>query len=215
METGYICPMKFSPFLLALMLSATTGANAKDYLQEIAEKSCKCIEERVGTSGVDNADLEALTMQMGLCRIEVAQPHAKKLKKDHGIDFGQIERDGEKLGTVIGLRMATICPQTLLRMTQASTEAEAETAEISMKSFEGTVVSVNEDQFVVFNIDDVQGKRYRFLWLDHFRSDLGVEDNFRNLVGTKVHVSYQEVEFFEPKLREYRIFNVVRAMNRY
>lgn len=207
--------MKYALSSLALILCATTSADAQDYLQEIAEKSCKCIEERVGTTEVDKADIEALTMQMGLCMIEVAQPHAKKLKKDHDIDFGQIERDGEKLGTVIGLRMATVCPQTLLRMTQASTEAEAETKEIVTKSFEGTVVSVSDDQFVVFNVDDVQGKRYRFLWLDHFRSDLGVEDNFRNLVGTKVHVSYQEVEFFEPKLREYRTFNVVRAMNRY
>lgn len=207
--------MKYSIFSFALILLSPYLAHAQDYLQEIAEKSCKCIEERVGPSGVDKADMEALTMQMGLCMIEVAQPHAKKLKKDHGIDFAQIDRDGEKLGTLIGLRMATVCPQTLLRMTQASTEAEAEAVEIATKSFEGTVVSVSDDQFVVFNVDDAQGKRYRFLWLDHFRSDLGVEDNFRNLVGTKVHVSYQEVEFFEPKLREYRTFNVVRAMNRY
>ena len=72
-----------------------THAIAQDYLTEIAEKSCKCIEERVGDVEQSMADVEALTMQMGLCMIEVAQPHAKRLKKEHDIDFTHIDRDGE------------------------------------------------------------------------------------------------------------------------
>lgn len=205
--------MKY-PIIAALVFLGLT-VKAQDYMTIIADKGCKCIDDRL--ANIDQgADKELSTVEMGLCMIEVAQPYAKQLKKDHKIDFAHIDRDGEKLGTLIGIQMATRCPQTLMRMTKLQNEAEEAPVSVAItKSFEGTVVGFGEDQFVTLTVADDYGKRYKFLWLGHFRSDLLPEENYSKLEGTKVHVTYREQEFYEPKLKEYRAFNVIEALMRY
>lgn len=199
----------------AFFVLAGLTVQAQDYMSIIADQGCKCIEDRLAS--IDGgADKELTTVEMGLCMIEAAQPYAKQLKKDHKVDFAHIDRDGEKLGTLIGLQMATRCPQTLVRMTKVQNEPEvAPQAVGSSKTFEGTVVGFSEDQFITLTIADDHGKRYKFLWLGHFRSDLNPEDTYRTLEGIKVHVNYREQEFYEPKLKEYRAFNVIEALMRY
>lgn len=202
----------FLPFLL-VFVCGITPLHSQEYIDNIANETCKCLEQLSDTLQKDE-----YLMSLGSCMINAAMPYKKKLKADYGINLNNIDtKTGEQLGKIVGLRMANKCPKSLLRMASIangqSEVSETKEAHSDTKIFTGTVTAVENESFVVFSLKDDLGKTARFFWLNFVQCDSDLVAHYTSLVGSTVKIQYSSSEFFDPKINEYRQFNIIQSVN--
>lgn len=181
---------------------------SQDYMEKIAQQTCDCLDKIKDTTDVDR-----FYMELGVCMINAAEPYKKQLKKDHNIDFNNIDKEGEALGKIIGMKMATVCPTGLIKLSKmAETEPEEKTNE-SLTSI-GKITQIERDVFVVFSVFDNSGKSMKFYWLTSVESNIDLANNYKTLIETDVKIKYITQEFFDPKIGEYRNFNVIEKIEK-
>ena len=143
------------PILLLVIFSAP-ALFAQDYITKITHQSCECLSEISETEDSDRFNLE-----LGLCIINASTPYKKELKRDHNIDLDNINVDGTRLGELIGIKMAGVCPEEILRMTNTSDDEDYE----EMSNYvSGTVTKIEKEQFVVLSLKDDSGKTLKLYW---------------------------------------------------
>lgn len=188
-------------YILILALSFTISFNlsAQDYLDNIANQTCSCFQAK------DTVDAQKLYLEVGICMIKASEPYKKQLKKDHNINFDNIDKEGEALGKLIGLRMASVCPDVLLKLNAAS---KKKTATPSGEIFTGRVSKIEKDFFVIFTISR-EGKTLKFYWLTNAESNIELINRYTELFDKDVNVEYTVNSLFDPKIGDYRNFNVI------
>jgi hypothetical protein len=191
--------------LIAGLIFAGYHSFSQTYLDKIVQESCNCVSKVSQT--LDN---EQYTQELGICMIVAAEPYRKQLKKDHNIDFDKIDVDGEKLGKLIGIKMAAVCPDLILAVAKRS--GNSESASVESKSFEGTITKIENDFFVVLHIKDDSGKTNKFYWLTYVESGMEVADRYDSMVGSSIALTYRSEEFFDPKIKEYRSFSIIEKL---
>lgn len=194
--------------ILLSLISSSLFVNAQDFMDKITQKSCECIDN------IDeNLEKSQYNMELGVCMIEASMPYKKQLKKEYKIDLERIETSGEDLGRLIGVKMATACPNSLLRMVNKSgandedSEDEAEESVIS-----GKVTSINADKFVEFTIEDSDGKQTVCYWFSFIESDLNLINQYKSLKDKQVQVNVVSQEMFDARINEYRMVNVIKEL---
>jgi hypothetical protein len=185
------------------MVLASPLAKAQDVLDKISQDCCSCLEKEAG----DIVDQEKLQMKLGVCMLGAASPYSKELKKKYGVDMGELDRDGERLGELLGLRMATQCPMFLELISRFDDEEEEGAMDVSSGELSGTVKEVRTDQFVTVVVQDDMGRTYEMLVLDHF--DHADRVTGGEGVGMSADWSYREREFYDPRTRSYRSYKVI------
>lgn len=195
-----------------------------DYMDRITEQSCQCVENLP-----DSMTSNALTMQFGLCIINAAKPYRQEIKRDYGIDTDDIFINGEKLGQIIGMEMATTCPDLLIHITTRMLDDENSyvserlygSDEMDLDEYEdfdfyssiyAKITAIDTELFYVFTVRDQGGKSVKLYWLDPFLSDVDIQENPNNFIGQSFNFEYEELEFFDPKLNEYRNFRIIRSI---
>lgn len=203
MKTGY--------FIILLSLISFTSYSQK-YLDNITKDACGCLENIS-----DTLNKTSVNMEMGLCIIDAAIPYKKQLWKDFEIDIDQIDIYGEELGKIIGVRMASVCPKTLIKVTKMSgalDKIEEDTQEIrSIQIIKGEIIKVNKEQFVEFTLKDEMNTISNFYWLGAVKSNFDFLTEYMNLKGKMVSISFETFEFFDPKLEIYRQFKTITEIN--
>lgn len=194
--------MKKILFILFAICSSTTFGQA--YMDDIVDKTCDCVDHL--SKDLDN---ETYTMKLGLCIINSSMPYAKQLKKEYGINLDNISKGAEKLGEVVGVKMIGVCPDALVLATDKIGNASDTDTEDEELEVEGTVTKVESNQFVVFTLKTDVGKSEKFYWLNEIKTDENLEEIYLNLEGKSVYLVYTEQSFFDPKLNEYRTFNII------
>lgn len=194
--------MKQSLILLLLFFSISKGFS-QDYMDKIVEKSCDCVNKIP-----DSLETEKKTLQLGLCLIEAALPYSKQIKKDHKIDLEKLDEHGEQLGQIIALRMMGVCPDALIMISEAAS-ANTPKEEEGEKSIEGTISRIEDDYFVTYHVKDNAGKITKFYWLTFIESNRDMITQYKSLTGKKVTIIYKNMEFFDPKIGEYRSYQVI------
>ncbi|MEY2924782.1 MAG: hypothetical protein RLZZ337_1330 [Bacteroidota bacterium] len=197
--------------LITLLITLSLSSFSQDYMDKIALESCECID-RVS----DTVPMDQFNMELGLCMLEASMPYQKQLKKDHGINWDRIDKEGEKLGRLIGMKLASVCPNSLMRMVKkVSPELmDDEDEEIDDELYaEGEIQKVEEEQFIVISVKEESGKVSKFYWMTFIDSDFDLANDYNSLIGKKAVLTYEEYEFFDPRLKEYRVFNVINALD--
>lgn len=197
-------------FFLPVFLLLSCGAFAQDYMTKIAQQSCDCLDQIA-----DTLNAEAFNLQFGLCVLEAAAPYSKELKRDHDIDFKNIDKEAEALGTLVGLQMYSVCPNAFLRINKRTggTVPEPVEAQPTIEIIQGKAVAVQDDVFVTISIQDENGKIARFFWMNFIQSDPSLVQNYKTLEGKQLQVVYHTENFFDPKIREYRDFNIIERLD--
>lgn len=189
--------------LLSFLLVSLSNINAQentDYLDEIAAKSCECIEERKKT----NPDLS--TVELGTCLLVSAKDYKDQIAKDFDIDVNNFDSNaGERLGEIIGLRMAFVCPEIISSF--ADDDEEFETYEV-----QGIVNKINSDGFISFEIKNEEGKVQRFYWLTFAYSEFDLQSSYNTLEKKNIKLEYVEQELFDLRINEYRKFNIITSL---
>lgn len=202
--------------VLVLLLFVQIGVS-QDYMDEIAKVSCDCVSELSDTLNKDE-----YTMSFGLCIIEAAQPYSKKLKKDHKLDFDQMDGPmGEKLGKLVAMKMGAQCPAILIELTKKISEAGEEGVLVTddkvigttQKIVQGEVTKVEDDFFVVFHVKDEQGKVMKYYWFDYLDNEHDLINTYKTVVGKNITLTFVINEFFDPKIGEYRQFYSIKQLS--
>lgn len=193
--------------LLALALLFSTPLMAQDYLDKIAQQACDCLYKVSDTLPEDRFNLE-----LGLCIINASTPYSKQLKKDHGIKIENIDTEGEKLGRLIGVRMAGICSERLLKVASRTSGDSEIPPPPPLGEYIGNITRIETEFFVVFSVKDESGKTSRFLWLTNIETKSDLVSQYQMLTGKEVKIGYEIQDIFDPKIGEYRRFNVIRSL---
>lgn len=196
-------------FTSIIVIIFTQAVIAQDYMDEIAQKACECVGELGEISSSDN-----FNMQLGLCMIEAAGDYSDELLEEHGIDFKRIDEHGERLGELIGIKMASVCPAVLLevaaKMEVKESESQSESSAEEMTfTTSGKITKVNENLFVEFTVRETNNKTRKYYWLSFVNSNIEMADNYSDLKGKKVTITYESQEFFDARIGEYRPFNII------
>lgn len=184
-----------------MVFVANKGYSQK-YMDEIATETCNCL-----TILSDTISTERFTMELGFCMINASKPHKKKIKRDFNIDMDNLNGKGEKLGEVIGMKMSTICPKSLIKVAlELEEKVEAESL------IEGTITKVENDDFVVLSLKDERGKSTKYYWLTFVESEFDLVEDYSLLVGKSVMITYTSLEIFDPKIEEYRFIFIMNKI---
>lgn len=193
------------PLLILLVLLISFSSFSQSYLDKIAEESCACAEKNKEKPGTNE-----FNMKLGLCMIEVSLPYQKQLKKDHKIDMNNIEKEGEKLGRLIGLKMAGKCPHVFSKfLGDEATEIE----EIADNIIVGDVPKIEIGDIVVFNVKVNEKEIKRIYWINFVTSEGNLIANYRSFEGKKVKIKYEESEIFDPKQNDYVKILLAKEIN--
>ncbi|MFZ6844990.1 hypothetical protein [Undibacterium sp. RuTC16W] len=184
-----------------VLLFSLNTCFAEDYLDVVTSKSCACIDKIPS-----NADKRNLKMQMGFCMLEAFSKDDKdKFKKEFNLDFYQLDKNGEKIGTIVGMRMATQCPKTVMAMANADKQADSD-------MLNGTITKIEKDNFATFFLKDNEGKTTKLYWLGPVQTTMDLPTIYQTLVGKTVEVQYENKDIFDPKIGEYRQFKVITKL---
>lgn len=196
------------PISIIFLLFASITTFGQDYMNEIAHESCACMQDIKVAQ--DNKD--KYTMEVGLCMIQAAMPYKKQIKKDHGIDLAKLDGNaGEELGLLVGLKMVEVCPDAFMT---AMSETGALDDIMDETSLSGTILKVENEQFVVFTIQDEYGKVGKYYWLTEVSSNFNLTFEYKNLTNKNIEFTYIEQELFDSRIGEYRLHKVLVSMSK-
>lgn len=181
---------------------------SQEYMDKIAQQTCDCLSKIA-----DTTNAERMYMELGVCMIKASEPYKKQLKKDYDIDFNNIEKEGEALGKIVGFKMATVCPDGLIRLSKMAETEPKENKKEALISI-GKVTQIDREVFVVFSVFDNSGKSMKFYWLTSAESNIDLANNYKTLIESDVKIKYYTKEFFDPKIGEYRNFNVIEKIEK-
>ena len=188
---------------------AFTSFAQTDYMDKIAKASCECLDKVTNMS-----NQEQFNMELGLCMIEASQPYKSELLRDYAIDFAKIDEQGEELGKLIGMRMATTCPGRLMEVaSQMETAEDSEEEASNYMTAQGRISRINSDIFVEFSVKNTESRTTRFYWLSYIDSNIDLPVNYETLVGKNVEITYQTQELFDARTGQYRVLNVLTQLN--
>lgn len=193
--------MKYAVALLFAVIS--TAAYSQTYMDKIASQSCECI-----TRIQRGDDYEQYTREIGVCMILASEPYKKQLKKEHGISFDHIDRDAQRLGTLIGVKMATVCPESVLSLVEMADKSSAKVS----KHCVGTLTKFENDMFVVLHVKDQDLKTNKFYWMTFVNSDVDLAEQYETMVGAPVRITYRTEKMYDPKIKDYRSFSILEKL---
>ena len=174
-------------------------------MEEIANESCECLSKIS-----DTLQTERFNIEFGLCIIAAAKPYKKQIKKDYDLDLDKITTEGERLGEIIGVQMATTCPDILMKMVNRVEQGNL--TDISENIVTGQVTAISDDKFVEFSIRDELGKISKYYWFTFIETDIQLSTDYKSLKDKFVQVHYITQEFFDARIGEYRTFNIIEKI---
>lgn len=144
-------------------------------------------------------DNEKIIAEATKCMLEAYAAHEEEVSAQLGITEFNGET-GRILGQKIGLKMATYCPDYLMKM---GTAAQGNPAQEPTYQLVGKILSVEQGEFISYKLKDNEGKVHKLLWYQHFIGSDEFTDEPKKLVGKEVTVSVKDVECYVPKAKGY------------
>ena len=185
----------FSFFFLAALTSLPLAA--QDLMDKLADASCDCISKQ----DVDNMTQEQLQVQLGFCIMEAVGKYPDEFQKEFGNLNPGDQAAMNKLGEQIGMKMAFKCPTVLMKVADVQTQMQA--APAALQVITGTVKSVDGEEFATVTITDEQGRSQKLLWLRYFKGSERFVSEPAKVIGSKVQVKVESVEYYSPKAKDY------------
>ncbi|PHR10532.1 MAG: hypothetical protein COA40_13795 [Aequorivita sp.] len=189
-----------------LFINSHIAHSQEDYMTKIVEKSCQCLADMP-----NNEELSSTSI--GLCMINEANIYKAELLRDHGINMDEIHNDGEKLGKLIAIEMITVCPEQMKRIASNIEAKKSSDQDNSLQSIQGVIKSIDKNEFITFSVTSSDGKTSKFYWLTFIESKNDLQNEFDSYNKKKVEIEYTIFEFYDPKLKEYRNYNVIESLN--
>lgn len=169
-------------------------------MEIIANKSCECLaEKRLANPSIS-------TEEMGACLLLATKDYKARILEDYDLDLNDLTRaNGERLGELIGSKMAFNCPELVMGAAREEEEYESFSAT-------GKVLGISNETFVTFELKNDNGKIEKFYWFTYVDSNLNLQNMYSDLKGKQVQLEYVQQELFDSRIKEYRMFNVITSL---
>lgn len=191
-------------YYLAMLLISFTSVLAaqEDYMEVIADRSCECLAQKKTTK------TNLSSQEIGTCLLLAARDYRTRILEDYNLDLNDLTGgSGERLGELIGSKMAFLCPELIVGAAGNEEENPALAAT-------GTILDINNEIFAVFELENENGRVDKFYWLTYVDSNLNLQNEFHDLKGEQVQIEYVEQELFDSRIKEYRKFNVITTLRK-
>ncbi|AXG71465.1 hypothetical protein KORDIASMS9_03722 [Kordia sp. SMS9] len=181
-------------------------------LEDVTNDVCACISEKVD-EGISQKDIE---VQLGLCLINSYGKFKARIDKYMNVSFDDAT-SMEKFGQEIGMKMITVCPDTFMSFAKDIIEEEVENYNASDETtpvftvVSGEAVKLVNDQFNVLSFKGTNKRMYKFLWLEYFEGQELLSD-MKDLKKKQLEISFESIEMYDPKLKDYRTYKVLRKI---
>jgi len=201
--------MKKITFTLLLSLVFFT-TNAQEIIDVVTQEVCTCIETQKAKFSALPPD--KLKVQLGLCMIGGYTAHKDKVMAAYG-NVMENEEAMNKFGEDIGMKMITVCPETLMSIAGAADTSGEITSSAEVLSIEGKVTEIKNEQFTTILVKDKNGRVYSFIVLNYFDSaSLIIGDELKK--NASVAIKYSEVELYDNKAKEFRFYKVISGIEK-
>jgi len=186
------------------------NANSQDILDVIGQEVCSCTAAKA--EKLKDQDPNQVQMELGFCIISSYSAHQEALVQKYG-NVLQSDAAMEKLGMDVGLKMATLCPDTLMKIAESDFGSEEEEVIEKVVSIEGKIVEIKSEQFLTVVIKDNSGRSHSLLVLTFFENaDVLTENKLKK--NDKVSVDYWEQEFYDTKAKDFRYYKVIQGIKK-
>ncbi len=192
---------------MALVLISASAIAQTDIYDKIADRTCECIAKK----DFSKIKKEEMQTEAGLCILSAYSELESEVPKKQKIDFKD-EKSLEKLGTNIGIKMATKCPDGLMKMSgdESANDAPKKMEDLSLS---GTIKSFRLETYQTVVIQDKDGKNNILLWLSYFPGSDTILESKDAAVGKTVDVSYSTQEVYYPTANSYVTQKVITAIS--
>lgn len=193
--------------IISMFIFSGISCFSQNYLDKIAQKACENLQ-----TIPDSLSIEKYTMELGTKMVQASLPYKLELKRDYKIDLDDFGKDeGLRLGKLLGVHLVAICPKALIKLTQRTQDEKLKTEE-NQKVISGIITSIDNNNFVIFSLKDEFDRVYKFYWMLFVKSDFDLTNDYNSLVGKALKITYDKKDFFDPKISDYRSYNVIVKM---
>ncbi len=184
------------------LVFGSTSAWAQNYLDGVISKSCECMQTISDTETRDVKD-----MQLGLCMLKSFSEEDKvKFKKEFNLDVNNPVRDGHSIGSRLGTRLATACPDQLIRL---SRDGQKDGSESRESVITGKINKIETSPYVTFVVKDGNNVLHRLSWITRISSSLDISANYLTYVGKSLTFKFDNKDLFDPRISDYRSVKVI------
>ncbi len=180
-------------------------------LDKVSLEICEYLE--ANKEEMDKMSYDEKVASFGLKMMESYIDHKDELEKE-GVkfDLSKGASEGEKIGELIGLNMVKHCPAFILALGEEYIENDQSFDGDDVKVAKGKIKRITGEDLYILEVKDTEGKTQKFVWLTNFEGSdelIELEDKSK---GKKVEVSYKNIEFFSPKLKEYIVRKTITKL---
>lgn len=190
-------------FILCLFLGTATSVAQDDILDQIASEGCDCVE-KLDVTGLSQ---DEKNMKFGLCLMEKLGSLDQAQMETLGIDMTD-QASLQKFGEKVGFRMATKCPNVMMKIAQAQSSTQIK----SVSEASGVVKSITGSELSYIQLDDGTGDVNSFLWLQKVDGAEAFLANPQAMVGKKVTITFENMDIYSPKTKGYNSKKVITAI---
>ncbi|HYG37159.1 MAG TPA: hypothetical protein VD908_01010 [Cytophagales bacterium] len=180
--------------LIFAIFVSSLPSNSQDITDIMAEESCDCISKQDLNKYTSYKQLE---MALGICLIQSFSNHEKQAKKELKLDINN-ENDAEKIGEMVGVKMAFKCPLVFTKVSELQNPQEDQFKELS-----GKIKDIKFNEFAYIILQEEEGRSHEFIWLRYFEGSDDFQNNHEKYVGKNATIMYEEIECYAPKIKEY------------
>lgn len=168
--------------------------------EKLANQTCECVTEK---KTAKLAELEiSFCIVSSLEKLSDEERKVIKYNTDSDISL-------DKVCEQIGIKMVGICSKIFSDMLQdEETSENVITEEVIDPTSIGTFQSMVFNQFNTIVTLDSENQKKEFIWLFPFEDDTIFIKN-KIVKGDKIEVKYRELNLFDPKINDYKIYNEI------
>lgn len=197
--------------LLILILATYQVIGQNSIVDKVSNETCTCMEGK----SLDGMSKEQFETELGTCLMTVAGKYTTELKEAMGFDI-QNQNSINELGEMVGRNIALDCPTLFRKMMELYQEDEGNPSQEiqQLARFRGAFVQLDQSgTFAVLRLKDEDGSVTSFLWLDYFPGSEMFLNETNGLAKMMMTVTYTTEKLFDPSIRDYVAFKVIRRVD--
>ncbi|NER15909.1 hypothetical protein [Spongiivirga citrea] len=203
--------MKYKILVSLILITSLSFAQGKDkVLNDIAKSVCPCIEGKNSEITAQDSPKQ-VEMMLGICILTAYSEHREAYVKAFGKELNMDnDAEMEAVGVDIGLKMASECPEILMMFADGDYESDLE-SDSAQKQMTGKLIGFKKGTFTMIEFQETGGRKHKLVWLDYFAGSELLEDHTK-AKGNTFTIFFAEKEFYDPNLKEYRNYKVMRSI---
>lgn len=182
---------------LLLFVFFTINLSAQDIMDVFAQETCECISKK----NIESLSQEQINLELGFCIMQSLSKHKGEYEEKYPVNIND-PASFSKFGEQIGFHMAARCPTILQKVATTNGNAGQEATK-PVSEMVGTIKAIRGTDISFLVIKDIKGRDQTFVWLRYFNGSDLLMDDFDELIGQKVKITYALIEMYSPKAKDY------------